>query len=177
MIDGSGINPDPNKVLAIKNVGIPGNVSYIRHFLGITNQLSKFIPNLADKTKPLRDLMCKDYTWTWEQLQQKAFDKIKELLSNAPVLTLYDPNVKTAISADASSYGLGAVLLQEQANGDIKPISYISRSLSPTKVRYAQIEKEVLAFTWALRMFFRFSNRIEVQDSAESQTADFIVQH
>ena len=48
-------------------------------------------------------------------------------------------------------YGLGAVLLQEKANGDIKPISYISQSLSPTEERYAQIEKEVLAFTWACK--------------------------
>ena len=62
VVDGSGINPDPNKASAIKNVGISSNVSDVRRFLGTTNQLSKFIPNLADKTKPLRDLLCKDYT-------------------------------------------------------------------------------------------------------------------
>ena len=49
------------------------------------------------------------------------------------------------MSADASSYRLGAVLLQEQTNGDIKPVAYISQSLSPVEERYAQIEKEALA--------------------------------
>ena len=53
------------------------------------------------------------------------------------------------MSADAFSQRLGAVLLQEQANGDLKTVSYISRLLSPTKERYAYIKKEAIAFTWA----------------------------
>ena len=60
------------------------------------------------------------------------------------------------MSADASSYRLGAVLLQEQTNGDIKPVAYISQSLSPVEERYAQIEKEALAFTWACECFSDF---------------------
>ena len=59
MIDGLGVNPDPNKVSAIRKIGTPENVSDIRHCLGMYNQLSKFIPNLADETKPLRDLLRK----------------------------------------------------------------------------------------------------------------------
>ena len=55
-----------------------------------------------------------------------------------------------------SSHGLGAVLLQEQAKGNVKPVSYISRSLSPIEERYAQIEKEALAFTWACECFSDF---------------------
>ena len=69
---------------------------------------------------------------------------------------LYALNARTIVSADASSHGLGAVLLQEQANGDIKPVSYISRSLSSTEEWYAQIEKEALAFTQACECFSDF---------------------
>lgn len=68
---------------------------------------------------------------------------------NAPVLALYDPNLETVLSADASSFGLGAVLLQRQPSGVLKPVAFISRSMTPTEQRYAQIEKEALAFTWA----------------------------
>ncbi|NHN23178.1 ribonuclease H family protein, partial [Bacillus amyloliquefaciens] len=50
---------------------------------------------------------------------------------------------------DASSFGLGAVLMQREENMQWRPVAYISRSLSSTEQRYAQVEKEALAVTWA----------------------------
>jgi hypothetical protein len=78
---------------------------------------------------------------------------VKQALITAPVLVLFDPTRETIVSADASCYGLGAVLMQRQPEGTLKPVSYISRSLTPTEQRYAQIEKEALAFTWACERF------------------------
>ena len=60
------------------------------------------------------------------------------------------------VSANASNQGFGSVLLQEQANGDVKPVFYLSRSLSLTGEQNAQIEKEALAFTWACEYFSDF---------------------
>ena len=84
--------------------------------------------------------------------QEKAFVQIKSELTKPTVLTLYDPTVPTKVSADASSYGLGAVLLQKSEDS-WKPVAFASRSMSETKRRYAHIEKEALAVTWACDRF------------------------
>ena len=153
IVDKTGVRPDNAKVKAIREAPTPKNVSDVRRFLGMVNQLGKFSPNLAEKTRPLRELLKKDNTWLWGVPQRDAFAEVKEALIAAPVLALFDPTRETTVSADVSCYGLGAVLLQRQPNGTMKPVSYISRSLTPTEQRYAQIEKEALAFTWACERF------------------------
>ena len=65
-----------------------------------------------------------------------------------PVLALYDVIRKTKVSSDASKYGIGGVVLQEQDDGFWKPISYFSRALTNVELHYSPIEKEALGFTW-----------------------------
>lgn len=121
----------------------------------MVNQLGKFVPNLAEKDKALRDLLSKKNQWFWGPDQRKAFASLKQELSSTPVLQLYDPNKNLKISADASSYGLGGVLLQEH-QGIWAPVAYASRALTSTEQRYAQVEKEALALTWACERFSDF---------------------
>ena len=149
VVSAAGIEADPAKVAAITNLASPRNTQEVRSFLGMVNQLSKFTKHLADKTKPMRDLLKKDRAWTWGPEQVKAFEEVKTALTTMPVLALYDPNKETKITADASSYGLGGMLLQKQPDSTWRPIMFISRSLTPTESRYATIEKEALALTWA----------------------------
>ena len=148
IVSSEGIKPDPEKIKSILSLPVPKNVAEIRSFLGMVNQQSKFAPDLATKTKPLRDLLNKRSTWTWGAPQQKAYEDIKTCLTEAPILALYDCNRETKISADASSYGIGGVVYQLQDDSNWKPIAYFSRALTPTETRYSQIEKECLAFTW-----------------------------
>ena len=82
-------------------------------------------------------------------------DLIKQHRSTSPILALFEPGRETTVSSDASSYGLGAVLKQKQPSGRTRPIAYISLSLTETEQRYAQLEKEALALTWA---YERLSN-------------------
>ena len=149
IIDGTGIRADPEKIQGIVQTATPQNVSEVRRFLGTVNQMSKFSPHLADSTRPLRELLEHDSVWHWGDKQQAAFSRIKSQLTYAPVLSLFDPNRETILSADSSSYGIGVVLLQRQEHGERKPVAYKSRALTHTEQKYAQIEKEALAFTWA----------------------------
>ena len=67
-------------------------------------------------------------------------------------LVLYNPLAELKVQADASSFGLGAVLFQKDKD-DWKPMAYASRSMSETERRYAQIEKKALAVTWVCEKF------------------------
>ena len=86
----SCVGSDPSKVEAIKKMKEPTNISEVQRFLGMANQLSKFAPNLADQTKPLRDLLSSKTQWIWGEPQQQAFSQIKHSLTTTPILALFD---------------------------------------------------------------------------------------
>ena len=131
----------------------PTTTTELRCFLGMVNQLGKFTPKIAELSKPLRELLSKQSTWLWGPSQASAFQKLKAALTSPTVLAWYDPSADIKLSADASAYGLSAVLLQKVNGEEWKPVAYASRSMTETKMRYAQIEKEALATTWACECF------------------------
>jgi transposase InsO family protein len=151
----SGVSVDPDKVSSIRDMTPPTNITELRRFLGMTNQLMKFVPHLTDTTAPLRQLLAKDTEWRWDIQQDTSFKQVKDIITCSPVLALYDSNLDIKVSADSSSYGLGGVISQRETNG-WRPIAYASRSLTTTESRYAQIEKEALASTWICEKFRDF---------------------
>ena len=88
-------------------------------------------------------------------------------LTRSTVLALYDSNAKTKIRADASTYRLGAVLLQSHEGEEWKPIAYTSKSMTKTEKCYSQIEKEALALAlvWACEKFadYVISKHIQIE--------------
>ena len=151
VISKNGVTPDPAKTAAIKEMEAPTNIIELRRFMGIVNQLGKFSPHLAELSSPLLELLSIKQAWLWGTRQEEAFTNIKTELTNPTVLALYNPQAETKISADASSHGLGAVLLQLEESW--RPVAYASRALINTESRYAQIEKEALAITWGCERF------------------------
>lgn len=152
-ISNEGIRADEDKLKAIKDLNNPADITELRRFFGMVNQVAKFVPGLAELSQPLRELLKKDNEFLWTSIHTTAFNKIKSMLTETPVLALYDTNRQVRICADASSYGLGAVLEQESGEGQWKPVAYASRAMSETEGRYAQIEKEALSITWACEKF------------------------
>ncbi|XP_061906727.1 uncharacterized protein K02A2.6-like isoform X2 [Entelurus aequoreus] len=144
-----GVTPDIEKIKAIQEMPAPTDVEGVKRLMGMANYLSKFLPHLASYTRPIKDLLCGKNEWCWEAPQEEAFKRLKQELSSTQVLAAYSPTAETCVSADASSFGLGGVLTQQQSDGAWRPIIFISRGMSDTERHYAQIEKEALAATWA----------------------------
>ncbi|UYV67096.1 K02A2.6-like, partial [Cordylochernes scorpioides] len=147
-ISKNGISADPSKLEAIQKIKRPMDKTSLQRFLGTVNYLAKFMHNLADKTVLLRQLLKKNTLWTWNEAIEKEFIELKNLVSNPPVLGLFDPHRKVTLSVDASQHGLGAVLMQEG-----RPIAFASASLNNTQKKYAQIEKELLALWYGCQRF------------------------
>lgn len=150
-ISDKGLEIDPAKVSAINLYPVPKNITQLRTFLGMVNFLSKFIPNMSDVLHPLNNLLQKDVSWNWAPSQQQAFATVKKNIIESANLTIFDPRKATTIENDASEFGLGSVLLQEN-----RPIAYASRSLSTSERNYAQIEKEMLAIVFGLNKFHHY---------------------
>ena len=163
IINKDGIRPDKSKVAAIVNLEAPTDQKELLRFLGMVNFVGRYIPNKADIMEPLNCLLTSKNAWIWDTPQEEAFNKIKELLTRAPSLAHYDCTKPTFISADASSYGLGCVLLQEQDDKRRRPVAYASRTLTSAERRYAQIEREALAFTYACEKFSEYITGLHVE--------------
>ncbi len=145
----SGLGADRRKVAAIMDMPTPEDRAAVMRLIGMATYLAKFVPNFSQITSPLRELLASDVEFRWDDaIHGQALRKLKELLVTAPVLRYYDVKKPIIIQCDASSTGLGAVILQEG-----KPVEYASRAMTRTECEYAQIEKETLAIVFALQRF------------------------
>jgi len=134
-----GLSATSEKVEAIKGAPAPQNVQQLRSYLGLLNFYHRFLPNLSTLLEPLHRLLDQKRKWEWGQAQADAFRKSKELLVSAPILEHFDPCLPIVVSADASPYGVGAVLAHRFPDGQEKPVCFASRTLSETERRYSQL--------------------------------------
>ena len=128
----------------------PATVSEVKSFNGLAKYCAKFVPDFASVTDLLWELTRGDKPFEWRHEQQKAFDKVKALITEAPTLVHHPQEVPTRLITDALPVGLGAVLEERQPDGNYRPVCYASRSLTPVEHRYAQFEKEALAVVWGV---------------------------
>lgn len=110
----------------------PTDLKQLKRFLGMVSYLQKFLPNVSKETEVLRNLDKANVEFEWKEHHAQAFDKVKQLITQAPVLSYYDQDKELTLQCDASQGGLGAAIMQNGA-----PVAYASRALTPTEKNYA----------------------------------------
>ena len=120
-------------------------------FLGLATYMGPFIPNLSSITAPLREILKKKNTFEWNENYQRAFDKVKQAISEEITLNYFDSTKEVVLQVDASTKGLGAALIQEG-----KPVAFASKSLTDVETRYANIEREMLAIVYGCERFHTY---------------------
>ncbi|GJP33550.1 hypothetical protein CLOM_g18077 [Closterium sp. NIES-68] len=156
LVGNDGLKVDLKKVVAVQNWPVPQDVGQIRSFLGLANYFRRFLENYSTVVAPLAALTQKGSAWEWTRQCQEAFDKVKTKLTNAPVLVLPNPSKPYEVVTNASTVGIGAVLLQEG-----RPVAFESRKLSPAEQRYTTSEQELLAVVHALRTWRCYLEGVE----------------
>src|SRR5277367_5233698 len=150
------VQMDPIKTKGIADWPQPRNVTDVRAFLGFTGFYRYFIPGYANIARPLLELTKKATVFHWSEGQQKAFEHLKTLLCQRPILRQPEFDKAFFIATDASAYGVGAVLLQEGElhpkthKPALLPVAYFSKTFLPAERNYDIYEKEYLAMQLAL---------------------------
>jgi hypothetical protein len=154
LISRQGVRPDPRKLQAVRDWPIPKDTTEVRQFLGFTNFYRKFVKDFSTIAAPLTDLTKSTVPFRWDVDTQSSFDALKNALCSAPVLVLphTGPDATFTLYTDASTFAVGAVLLQEH-NSALHPVAFESRKLNPHERNYPVHELELLAVVHGLRTF------------------------
>ena len=147
VISEKGISVDPKKIEAVLRWERPTNVTEIRSFLGLAGYYRRFIEGFSTIASPMTRLTRKEVKFEWSKECETSFQELKSRLTSAPVLALPKEQEGFVVYSDASSKGLGCVLMQHG-----RVIAYASRQLKPHEVNYPVHDLELAAVVFALRI-------------------------
>nr|VZI45352.1 unnamed protein product [Spirometra erinaceieuropaei] len=153
LIDSNGIRPLPSKVAAIRDFPPPTSKRQLQWFLGMVNFYRRFLPNCADLMLPLTNMLSGpkgSLELTGEA--PTAFERIKNSLADATLLTHPDLEAQLSLMVDASTVAVGAVLQQHLADST-QPLAFFSKKLLPAETRYSTFGRELLAIYLAVKHF------------------------
>ncbi|KAE8738186.1 hypothetical protein FOCC_FOCC016340 [Frankliniella occidentalis] len=142
---------DPERVVAIQALKEPKTRKQLQKTLATFNYLRKWIPQMSEIAGPLYELLSEKVCFQWLPLHSQTFKELQDCVSKAPALSTFDPAKPIVVQADASQYGIGACILQNNL-----PIAFASRMMTESEKDYAQVEKEMLALSFAATKFEHF---------------------
>ena len=150
IVTNKGVRPDPTRIQALRKFPTPTDVTGVKSFLGMANQLSMFIPDFTQITKSIRELLGKGKTFQWLPEHAFEFENAKRVLSESMLNRHFDPEKHVYLLTDASRHhGLGFALCQYDGEQPVI-VTCGSKSLTPTQQRYATVELECLGIVWAM---------------------------
>jgi hypothetical protein len=153
IISDVGVSTDPEKTLAMKQWPVPLNATELRGFLGLTGYYRKFVAHYGIISKPLTQLLTKK-GFQWSDEAQTAFERLKQAMTETPVLALPDFTLPFIIETDACDTGVGAVLMQQG-----HPLAYMSKALGVLTRKLSIYEKEFLAVIMAVDKWRQYLQR------------------
>ncbi len=135
---GVGIHIDPEKVKAISNWKFEdlNSKTAVRSFLGLCNYVRMFCHHASGVAEPLNRLLKKDVPMTRGPEQRAAFEELKKLACEAPVMAFFVPGRPTKVETDASRNATGGIIWQQQPEGGWKPVGYFSKTMTPAERAY-----------------------------------------
>ena len=119
----------------------------------MVNFQAQFVAGLSSLASPLYALLSSTQVFRWSAECDKAFAAVKTAFTQAPCLVQFNPEILLVLAADASPYGVGAVLMHSFPDGSHRPITFASQTLSVHQRRYSQLDKEALAIIFGLECF------------------------
>ena len=150
LLTSEGVKVAPSKAEAVIRMERPTNVTGVLRIVGTVDYLEKFLPRLSEVSQPLRQLTKKATEFLLDEIHDRAFSKIKEMLTAPPLLKCYEREKDLVIQCDASEGGLRWKM------EDGRPLAYASRTLTVAERNCAQIEKELLAIVFSTERFYRY---------------------
>jgi transposase InsO family protein len=144
LVAAEGIKVNPRKVMAIEQFPQPKDLKGVQAFLGLVGYFRHFVVQFAELARPLYRLLKKEQEFSWGPEQVEAFQKLKLVMTQAPVLAYPDFRVPFILTTDASKEAVGAILTQKTSKRE-KLISCSSRVLNKHEQNYPNTDREILA--------------------------------
>lgn len=155
LVSRDGVRPDPHNTQKVSLWPRPEAAEDLRSFLGLCGYYSRFIPNYAEVTKPLRETLDRPGVLEWTERMVEAFAALKSKLTSSPVLALPSFRGVFRLATDACQSSVGSVL-SEVVGGEEKVVAYASKVLSKSERRWPTYDKELWAVVWSIRHFRQY---------------------
>ncbi|GBG63480.1 hypothetical protein CBR_g38098 [Chara braunii] len=136
VVTDQGLQPEPQKVAAVRDAPVPTTITQVRAFLGLASYYRRFIKGFTEIAGPLTNLLRKDQSLIWTPECDQAFSKLKAALISAQVLIRPDPEKPFVLITDLQPEAISTILAQVGPSGLESVVEYASKSVSACKRNY-----------------------------------------